>query len=119
MDYRDEDRHTCRVCHGRKVIPGSFTIRDVCPNCNGIGEIDWVCNAMGGEGRNPHPDHQFLYNIAQRNIQEMIQEIKRQGGMLGMVVNIEVHFEREPSFEQMYLTNPRPMLFPKNTKFPE
>jgi len=77
MDYHDKDRHTCRVCHGRKVVPGQYITREMCPNCNGSGEIDWICNAMGGRGRNSHPDQQFLYNIGQRNIQDLIQEIKR------------------------------------------
>jgi len=116
MDYRDENGHTCRACRGKKVIPGNFTTRDICPNCNGRGEIDWVCNAMGGRGRNPHPDHEIMYSVTQRNIQDMIHEIKRQGSMIGMEVDVRVEFRNERYFEELYLTNPQPMLFPKGTK---
>lgn len=119
MDYHDEYGHICRTCNGRKVIPGQHITREICPNCNGSGEIDWVCHAMGAKGRNPHPDHQIMYNIGQRNIQDLIAEIKRQGQMFGAMIDVHIEFRPEPSFQELYLTNPRPMIFPKDTKIPE
>ena len=119
MDFND-DGHICRCCNGRKVTPHPVDIREVCYNCGGSGTIDWVAHAMDGKGRDKHqPDHQFLYNVAQRNIQDLIFEIKRQGERLGMAIDVKVDFRREPTYEQMYLTRPSPMLFPPGTKIPD
>jgi hypothetical protein len=88
MDFNDEGFIVCKHCNGEKVIPRDLHIKEICPVCYGAGGTDWVSHAMG---RTSDDSLHLNYRIVHENILRLIDEIKRQGIIMGtdIVVTIE------------------------------
>ncbi len=110
----NETEYICRECSGRKIIHAPSIIQIICPSCNGRGRKDWVTYAMGGNNPYKPPEHQLLYNITQRNIQALVQEIKMQAAQIDQYINVSLKFENERDFSQMCMSEIYPPIkFPK------
>ncbi len=80
---------TCKQCLGNKVIPALPVTQMVCPDCSGEGQIDWVTTAMSRK----QPAQRLVYNIAMKNIQMLVEEIKRQASMFDKDVLVKLEFK--------------------------
>lgn len=107
------DEYPCRQCRGSKMIDSSIPIGRICPQCNGKGYTDWITNAMGDRYRHEEPDHQILYNMVMRNIQQLTTEIKQQGMQLGIVIDINIEMRNERDFMNDYLCTPQRQIIPR------
>ena len=90
------------------MVEGPISVGRICPQCNGKGHTDWITNAMGGKYNYQEPDHQLLYNMVIRNIQELTTEIKQQGMQLGVVIDVNIEMRNERDFMNDYMIQARP-----------
>ena len=94
----DANESECKKCHGHKAIEAAtYKVFKACPECGGLGHIDWITTAMGQNSKK-HNSH-LLYNIAMRNTQAMIAAIKEQYMQLGQIVDIQIVFENPRKYE--------------------
>jgi len=83
------DSHRCKKCDGRQIVPEIVEISKACPICKGEGHVDWVTYAMGRPA-DGQPSTSFLYDIAQRNVYMLMEEIRRQGYMVGVDFEVDI-----------------------------
>ena len=96
----------CPKCFGRKVIPINIILSTACPKCNGHGDRDWISHAMNKRER---PDMNFMRSVCVENVQHLMQEIKNQCAMIGLVANIEIKTE---SLDSRYRETWQGMMLP-------
>lgn len=105
MDFNDDGQKICNTCQGYKLTDKKvIRLLEVCPECKGAGNIDWVEYVMG---RPQQRSQQVEYYAAQRNIQMLIQMIKDEGRRCGQEIMVEI---KHIPYEEIYRGMPHPII---------
>jgi hypothetical protein len=111
------ESYKCRTCDGHKEIEQFLRLHEACPTCAGNGYVDWIAHAMGKKSE-LSPSFSFRNNLMQKNIHMLTNEIRRQGALMGIRVDVDIRFERgindytRVECERMMMHAQSPILYP-------
>lgn len=101
----NEGMMMCDHCHGRRFISGGgIILAEVCPTCGGFGQKDWIDNAMG---KSPHPNQSIEYQVAQRNIDRLMEAIRLEGEKVGVRINVKLEHIHPDKYFNEYISYPK------------